>query len=157
MGWIKFIGTVVTLHLIAHSSFASFGKDSVGVFHSPDKVIILVTEKGLTSRLAQFMNLWSEELNFTGRSEALIWQTPQSDFTMRCFQNYDEHSCTFKLLPTSTFVDIQERAAFIELPLAQPTRQDFEFEFMSSRNDYFVISSQNQILSIKAIKKYSPH
>lgn len=155
MKWIKFLGfTLITM--TTFSAFASLGQDSVAVFHRPDKVIVLVTEKGLNSRLAQFMNSWALELNQTGRREALIWQSPNAEFTMRCFKNYDEHSCTFKLQPTSPFVNITPTAARIEFPLSASMLQDYDFEFLSSRNDYFRLSSANDVLSLQAIKKHSP-
>lgn len=140
----------------ANGRASSYGKDSVGVFHRPDKVIILVTERGLTSRLAQFMNLWNPSLNITQNPEAIIWQSPDQELTIRCFKNYDEHSCTFKLLPTSTFVEIHvAQATLVDYPLSGlGTVQDFEMEFKSSRDDHFRLVSTKDKITLEATKRH---
>ena len=135
--------------LISLGSFSAVAAaDSVGVFLRPEKVVVLINERGMDGRLHQFMNQM-------GAGSELQVLSSDGSLKIECGRKTDAVSCTFRFFPSENteigqrFVKSEFAAA--ELPQALPT--SFEMTFESSREDLFVLKAGGGSLSLFAKKR----
>jgi hypothetical protein len=131
--------------LFAPLSFSA--SDSVAVFHRPEKVAILVNERGHNGRIQQFMNAW-------GAKDELFWQSSDESFRLNCGRSETGATCNFRLLPSPS-VEIRAKES---LGKAQWTGEgavpaDVHFSFESSRENYFEFTSHIGELTIFTRKR----
>ena len=133
--------------LLALPAFAA--QDSVGVFHSPAKVVVQVNEAGATSRLQRWMD-WAGG----PKSEFELLSSDQS-LRIRCARNAGAATCTFRFLPSER-VSTVGRAVHADFTLAElglPEREAFGAEFESSQQDRFYFASNGAAISFVGTKR----
>lgn len=122
--------------------------DSVGVFHRPEKVVVLINERGVDGRLHQFMNQM-------GAGSQLQVLSLDESLKIECGRQTDAVSCTFRFFPSEA-IEIGQRfvkAEFAASDLTQALPTAFEMTFESSREDLFVLKSDGASLSLFAKKR----
>jgi hypothetical protein len=126
------------------SPFAFSAADSVAVFHRPEKVVILVNERGSNGRIQQFMNAWNA-------GPELYWHSETGDFTINCGRNEAAASCTFKLLPSANVqIGAKEAEGHAQM---NPAPADVHFSFESSRENFFEFTSARGVLTMHTKKR----
>lgn len=101
-------------------------RDSVAVFHRPEKVVVQINEEGSAGRLQRLFEAW-------GADETLYWESADGSFYIDCGRRVDAATCLIRLLP-SEFVQIaqtQSRAIF-QMP-SDLALGDLDISFESSR------------------------
>lgn len=148
-----FLAALGFASIIGAQNTALASLDSVGVFHRPEKVVVLVSERGANTRLMNWMNAWSSERSFEILSE-------DESIRIQCGTNeLLTTTCTFRLLP-SRFVSIEKgssgKTADFDISLQninrEPLVHEFSMSFESSENHRFQISIENGILKALASK-----
>lgn len=117
--------------------------DSVGVFHRPEKVIVLMTEIGSATRLKNFIQAVSDEAGFT-------WLSADESLKIQCAYETSKASCTFRLLPSSSVIISDKRAS---AEIADFPAKDVNFRFESSQKDVFELEVHEQNLKLTAAKR----
>lgn len=136
---------VIVLILIGFSIQAQAPADSVGVFHKPDKVIVLLNERGAYGRIQQFMDLIGDE-------DSLYWLSADESVKLQCARTNLEASCTFRFLP-SALVEISGRGVRAFVTAEDLNKSDFEMTFQSSMEDRLVMKMTAEGLSFWAGKR----
>lgn len=67
-------------------------KDSVAVFHRPEKVILLINDRGSNSQLQSL-------ISDLGSSDVFVYESPEQHIQLRCGRNAEAASCTFRFNP----------------------------------------------------------
>lgn len=132
--------------LLALPAFAA--QDSVGVFHSPAKVVVQVNEAGAVSRLQRWMD-WA------GAANELELLSSDQSLRIRCARNADAATCTFRFLPSAK-VSTAGRAVRADFSLADlglSPRAAFGVDFESSRADRFFFASDGAAISFVGTKR----
>ena len=126
---------VVTLVLTLFTAvFAQASLDSVGVFHRPEKVVVLINEDYRSSRLSQLMDALG-----LGDSARVISQ--DGSVKMDCGRNAQAATCTFRFFP-SDLVNIGDKnvEALVSVQDLQiSSAQNYDMTFESSMQDRFVV------------------
>lgn len=126
---------VVTLFLTLVSAvFAQASLDSVGVFHRPERVVVLINEDSRSSRLKEMMQV----LSLPERTQLL---SVDGSIKIDCGCNSQTASCTFRFLP-SQIVSIGEKNVQAKTDLQDlkiSSQASFSIEFESSMQDRFVM------------------
>jgi hypothetical protein len=139
---LKIFGITFFLSLSVQAQSA---RDSVGVFHRSDKVVVLVTERYGNGRLENFMNAVAD-------GDTLFLKNTDESIHIRCGKSAKESSCTFRFHPSES-VHIGDRNVQGILPLK--TRAHSEVIFESSMGDKFILKVTEQGLQFWAGKKGS--
>ena len=129
------------------SSTAMAARDSVAVFHRPEKVIILINERGETGRLHDMMNSFNVEDSF-------VVQDADESIKIQCNRMTDAASCTFRFFP-ATRIQIQGKTlkAYSSLKNLNLESDNFEMSFESSREDKFSLKILDGNINFFASKK----
>lgn len=134
---------LLTLLLATQSHAAA---DSVAVFHRPEKVAILVNERGRNGRIQQFFNAW-------GIERELFWENEDQSFRINCGRSEAGATCNFRLLPSAQ-VQIHAKESLGQAQFTGAnTPTDVHFSFESSRGNYFEFRSVNGLLTIYTRKR----
>ncbi len=141
----KFLALFTALLL---TNVALAAQDSVGVFHRPEKVIVLINEIGEAARLQNFM---------TNLNEGISLQKISDDKTIKfiCKRTQSEASCTFTFLPGEK-VEIGNRTLAAHTTLEDlkiESAEDFSASFESSRGDKFTLEIADGSINFYANKK----
>lgn len=137
----------LTLMILA-SSFAWANQDSIAFFYSPNKVNVLINEKGTSSRLHDFMNLFTD-------AHELLLVSENKDMKIGCARSVEKVACTFTFYP-SHYVRIDDRqlAAAVPLLFLSPSVLDnFEMNFRSSMKDNLQLHIRDGVVVISGSKK----
>ena len=132
------------------SSIAMAQSDSVGVFHRPEKVIVLINEgnQQATTRLSDMMDF----LGVDSRFEAL---SSDQNIKITCARAYGAASCTFRFFPGKnseiTTKKLEASATLSDLNLQ--AEGSFEFYFESSMEDKFLLKIVDGNVAFSASKK----
>lgn len=114
--------------LLSLSTSALAARDSVAYFYSPQKVNVLLNERGINSRIQQFMNVLG------GENELMI---VTGDMKLGCARKEDRATCTFTFYPSPTIKFINKEL-FVEKSLVSlelDERLEFEMSFQGSMKD----------------------
>lgn len=134
--------------LFSLSSQAMAALDSVGVFHRPEKVIVLINERGEGGRLQTMMNYFE-----AGETLALI--SPDQNIKIVCGRSVEAATCTFRFFPGKDIViglrNLEASSTLRELGLT--ALDDFDFSFESSMQDKFLLQVSNGKIIFSASKK----
>lgn len=139
---------IAILSLFAFPPQAFAARDSVAVFHRPEKVVVLVNEAGRNSRLQN----WFDSLGAGAEIYAL---SADKSININCGRSEIAVSCNFRFLPSATNVfsprrvDVQTSLRDMQLN----PQADSEVSFESDRQDRFVITIANGQIRFHAEKK----
>ncbi|MGZ3711167.1 MAG: hypothetical protein ACXVBE_05395 [Bdellovibrionota bacterium] len=129
------------------STSAPAASDSVAVFHRPEKVAILVNERGRNGRIQQFMNAW-------GVQDEIFWQSADESFRINCGRTETGATCNFRLLPSAQVeIKQKESTGHAQWKGTGPTPADVHFTFESSRENFFEFTSKGGELTIYTRKR----
>lgn len=131
--------------LFFFNSLALAARDSVAVFHRPEKVAVQVIDYGTDSRLQKLMNLWQANTR-------LYWKNQDESFYINCGRNERKVSCTLRFLPSES-CQISDHQAIFQAELDEPLLEGFVVSFESSRGNSLKISIDSQVLEVHASKK----
>lgn len=140
--------TLLTLTLaILISSTAMAASDSVAVFHRPEKVVILINERGETGRLHDVMSCFYVEDSF-------VTQNVDESIKIQCKRMTDAVSCSFRFFP-ATGIQIQDKTLKAQSSLKNLDLEsdNFEMSFESSREDRFSLKVLDGNIIFFAAKK----
>ncbi len=130
--------------------FAQASLDSVGVFHRPERVVVLINEDSRSSRLKEMMQV----LSLPERTELL---SADGSIKIDCGRNNQTASCTFRFLP-SQIVSIGEKNVQAKIDLQDlniSSQGSFSIEFESSMQDRFVMQVSESTAHFFASKRGS--
>ena len=132
--------------LISPEAFA--GLDSAGVFHRPEKVIVLISENGEGERLQTMMNYFEV-------GEVMSMSSADNSITILCRRKINTASCTFSFLPgRNTVIGARTLDAAVSLyELGATIIEDFDMSFESSLKDKFNMIVINGHINFYASKK----
>lgn len=121
--------------------------DSVAVFHRPEKVIVLINERGESGRLHDMMNSMNVD-------STLVTQTRDDSIKIQCSRIVDAVSCTFRFFP-ATGIQIKDKTLKARTLLSNLNleSENFEMLFESSREDKFVLKIIDGNINFYAAKK----
>ncbi|MBY0412680.1 MAG: hypothetical protein K2Q18_00870, partial [Bdellovibrionales bacterium] len=131
------------------SAIAAEHTDSVGVFHRPEKVIVLINEGPYgTNRLSSFMD-------FLNVSDQLKAESLDKKIKLLCGRANGAASCTFTFFPGQDVIisakKLEAKSTLSELNLKADG--NFEFSFESSMSDKFNLKIDGDDITFKANKK----
>lgn len=139
---------VIGLCLFAFSFQSWAARDSVAVFHRPEKVVVLVNESGRNSRLQNWFN------NFGIQTDIYVTSSDKS-ININCGRNETAVTCNFRFLPSelNTFGErlVDSETTLADLQLSP--QADSEISFESDRQDRFTITIANGRIHFHAEKK----
>lgn len=122
--------------------------DSVAVFHRPQKVVVLINERGASGRIQEMMNV-------LGVSEFFEIKSPDESVTGGCKRNETVATCTITFLPSEKVLiepkKMQSTWSYEELKVSP--RIDFEIAFESSQGDKFTLIMSKQTVQLSASKR----
>lgn len=142
----KFLFIISTL-LLSSSTFAA--SDSVAVFHRPEKVAVLVNERGEYSRLQSLMT------NLAGTDDKIHVINDSDTVVITCGRNTEAASCTFSFLQgKDVLIESRKMSASARLSeLGLAGSEDFETSFESSMQDKFSITVKDGFIFFNSSKK----
>lgn len=140
-----FFKVFAVIFFLGSMASAQNARDSVGVFHRPEKVVVLVTERFGNGRLENFMNAVTAD-------DTLFLKSQDESIHIRCGKSPKESSCTFRFHPSDS-VQVGEKNVHAFLPSA--TQGLYEAIFESSMGDKFILKVTEQGLEFWAGKKGS--
>lgn len=131
--------------LISSQLYAA--SDSVAVFHRPEKVAVLVNERGPGRLQALMDNL--------GAGESLHVINNTDTVMITCGRNIEAASCTFSFLEgKDVLIESRKMSALARLEdLEIESSEAFETSFESSMEDKFAISVNEGVIHFSASKK----
>lgn len=134
--------------LTSLSFAAAPSRDSVAVFHRPEKAIVLVNESGHNSRMQKLMDV------LDAQSDLLLLNSDES-IKVDCGRSENAVSCTFRFLPSESnrFGERKLDATASLSDLKASASQDLEVSFESSQQDRFVVSIVKDSIHFHAEKK----
>ncbi|MBC7713761.1 MAG: hypothetical protein H7177_10510 [Rhizobacter sp.] len=142
----KNILLIITTLIFSTQAMAT--SDSVAVFHRPEKVTVLINERGESSRLQDMMS------NFNA-DKYIHTITADQKVMITCGRNIEAASCTFTFYQSPEVV-IAERSMTAQASLADlemESTQNFEINFESSMNDKFSLEVKDGNIFFKSSKK----
>ena len=110
--------------------------DSVAIFYRPEKVVVVINERGEAARLQSFMN-------FVDAGLSLQKETSDGSIKIACKRTIEVSSCTFSFIAGEK-VTIGERFVRAQLLLSDfslESAEDFSLSFESSMGDQFTLSA----------------
>ncbi len=134
--------------MILASSLVSAGQDSIAFFYSPTKVNVLINERGATSRLHDFMNLFTD-------THELVLVSENNDIKIGCERSLEKVACTFTFYP-SHYVRIEDKQLVAAVPLmflSSTVVDNFEMNFRSSMKDNLKFQIRDGVVVISGSKK----
>lgn len=134
--------------MLVTSSLAWANFDSIAFFYSPNKVNVLINERGTSSRLHDFMNLFTD-------AHELVLISENNDMKIGCARSVEKVACTFTFYP-SHYVRIEDKelAAAVPLMFLSPVVLDgFEMSFRSSMKDNLQLQIRDGVVVISGSKK----
>ncbi|KYG62690.1 hypothetical protein AZI87_15495 [Bdellovibrio bacteriovorus] len=131
------------LSLMATNAFAA--ADSVGVFHRPEKVVVLVNEHGSQGRLQGFMDALQAQ-------DQLLWLSQDESIKIQCGRNATDASCTFRFFPSDS-VSVESRSVNAFTEGKSLAKNPYEMHFESSNGDKFTLKVEEQGISFWGSKK----
>lgn len=144
----RFLWTFAAILFVPMISMGSTARDSVAVFHRPEKVVILIHDRSPSGRLQTWMDQW-------GAENELILESTQKDIKIQCGRKPGLASCTFRLHPSAS-VRIGEKATTASLLFSDfgsaKALNGFEMSFESSRGHRFEVEISELGLSIHAAR-----
>lgn len=144
----NFLKAIVLSVMLSTSIQAMAANDSVGVFHKPKKVIVLINELGEGERLQTMMNYFElgQTLNVSNTGE---------NIKLACKRQIAVASCTFTFTPGNNVVIepkiLKAHSTLSELGLT--SMDDIEISFQSSNLDKFTLTVSGDVISFVAHKK----
>lgn len=137
---------LVGLFLLSTSAIAS--RDSIAFFYTPAKVNILINERGMDSRLHDFMN------HFNAGNE-LILESEKGDITLGCAREINKVACRFTFTPSNNVaIENKELAVLAKMSSFGIMSDDsFEMSFRGSMKDNMSFTIEHGVLKIFASKK----
>ncbi|HEY1078987.1 MAG TPA: hypothetical protein VGE46_02785 [Bdellovibrio sp.] len=140
------VGTLI-FTLLA-TVFAQASLDSVGVFHRPERVVVLINEDSRSSRLSQMM----DSLNLSDRAQLI---SADGSIKIECGRTGRVASCTFRFLPSDLVVigkkNVQAKVALENLKMY--SEASFVMEFESAMQDRFIMQVSEGSVSFFAHKR----
>lgn len=139
----------LVLLLISFSSSLAFaGRDSVAVFHRPEKVVVLFTEN--FSRSTRILDL----VGALGGSDSFELASADGSVRVRCNKSPDAGSCTLTFRPSPT-VSIAPKTLSVSHPLTDlaPTAGSTEIFFESAQDDRVSILVDDGRFTLEASKR----
>ena len=123
--------------------------DSVAVFHRPEKVAVLVNERGEYSRLQALMS------NLAGTDDRVHVINDSDTVVITCGRNSEAASCTFSFLQgKDVLIENRKMASTARLAeLGLDSSEDFETSFESSMEDKFFITVRDGSIFFNSSKK----
>lgn len=137
---------LISMVLISTLSWAH--QDSIAFFYSPNKVNVLINERGTFSRLHDFMNLFTD-------THELLLVSENNDMKIGCARSVEKVACTFTFYPSHN-VRIEDRHLAVTVPLMFLTSMvidDFEMNFRSSMKDSLQLQIKNGVVVTSGSKK----
>lgn len=140
------LAAVFCFTLFSFSTFAQ--RDSVAFFYTPQKINVLLNERGEVSRLQSFMNYFEV-------GHELILHSQDGDIKFECARMIDKATCTFTFYPSKDVQTVnRELRVLKDLANFNVTRTDsFEMHFQGSMKDNFHLLINDGVLTISASKK----
>lgn len=117
-------------------------RDSVAVFHRPEKVVVLINESGAASRLQQLLKAFGPELD-------LLWENADQSIRFNCGRNEKAATCTIRLLPSASVLVEPKKVAGWASGVAA---RDLELSWESSRFNRFTVKIENGNLTVHGQK-----
>ncbi len=128
---IKFILACLSLPV-----FAGGPADSVAVFHRPEKVVVLINERGANSRLQKLLKAFGPEMD-------LLWENPDKSIRFNCGRNETAATCSIRLLPSES-VKIEAKKVSASAKYQGPNAPaNIELTWESSRANRFNVKILN--------------
>ncbi len=143
----KLLALLLSL-LLSTQLFAA--NDSVGIFHRPEKVAILVNERGEGARLQMLMDNLNagKDLHVINEADSIM---------LTCGRIIDAASCTFSFLKgKGVLIETNPRQLFATADLKElgiESSEKFETIFESSMGDYLHILVADGKIHFTASKK----
>lgn len=141
---------VVLIFTLFTTVFAQASLDSVGVFHRPDRVVVLINEDSRSSRLSQMM----DALNLSDRAQLI---SQDGSIKIECGRNPRAASCTFRFLPSDLVVIGEKnlKAQVVLNSLSISSQSSYAMEFVSSMQDRFIMRVSDGVAYFLANKRTS--
>lgn len=138
--------TLASLFFFSVSAMAS--RDSIAFFYTPAKVNILINERGVNSRLHDFMNYFKA-------GQELIFESENGDITLGCVRDINKVACRFTFIPSSNVaIENKELSVLADMTSFRVmTKDSFKMTFLGSMKDNMSFSIENGELRILASKK----
>ena len=139
---------LVTAFIALFSTVSLAQRDSVAFFYTPQKINVLINERGEVSRLQSFMS-------FFNAGNELILRSQDKDIKLECARMIDRATCTFTFYP-SVNVQTVNRELHVMKDLANfglDINESFEMKFLGSMKDNIHLVIENGVLNITASKK----
>ena len=134
------------LTLMASPVFAS--RDSIAFFYKPEKVGILINERGTSGRIHDFMD-------HLGASEDLYLLSKDETIMLGCKRIENAATCTFRFLPGADVLT-ENKELHVKTSLSNFNLEEiayFEMKFLSSMKDNIHLEIKDGFLNIDASKK----
>lgn len=126
---------------------AMAAEDSVGVFHNPGKVIVLINEINGAPRINGLMDALGVEMSF-------LYESADGLVRIQCGTPDDKAGCTFRVYEGGDIGTIGHRNAEALIPASElGVRSNYEMYFESSRQDKFYLKVDSKGLWFFATKK----
>lgn len=138
----------LTLMLSLFSAVSYAQLDSVAFFYTPQKINVLINERGEVSRLQNFMN-------FFNAGHELFLVSKDNDIKFACARDYDKATCTLTFYPSQD-VQTQNRELRLVKSLENfdlDIQDSFTMSFRGSMKDNFHLVIENGVMTIFASKK----
>lgn len=122
-------------------------RDSLGVFYSSQKTLVVITQSGVQSRL----RLWLKHLD---AKQDVKLSTADQSFTMNCLRDVSLARCQFRLVP-SNLVRFDGKKIEAHIPLQDLGLEglgSYEVPFESSNGDRLDIVISDGVLHFYASK-----
>ncbi len=139
-----FVLAIFSIQLL--STNASASRDSVAIFHRPNKVVILLNEKNGAPRLHALMKSLGADQNF-------VYESYDRNLRIKCARNEEESTCTFAV-ETGGLGTIGNKRVDALIPAIELNIQnDYSMHFESSMQDKFRVIINSDGLEFVGTKK----
>ncbi|QDK37125.1 hypothetical protein [Bdellovibrio sp. NC01] len=121
--------------------------DALGVFYTPQKTVVMITQGGVQSRLQQW-------LKYLGAKQDVQLVSKDKSFNMSCVRDVSTARCQFRLLP-SDLVRYNDKKIEAHIPLQELGLNDkgsVEIPFASANGDRLDMIVSDGILHFYASK-----
>ena len=122
-------------------------KDALGVFYTPQKTVVMITQGGVQSRLQQW-------LKYLGAKQDVQLVNKDQSFNMSCVRDVNTARCQFSLLPSDT-IHYSGKKIEAHIPLQDLSLGDkgpVEITFESANGDRLDMIVSDGILHFYASK-----
>lgn len=137
---------IIILAALINTAFAQNPRDSIGVFHRPEQVIVLANEYAPARRINAFMNA-------LGTNELIITSNRDSSFKLHCYRTAEAASCKFVLRPSDSVQIAVKRVSAVTSELQIDSESEFEMSFASSNGDRLKVTLNHGRLYLTAAKR----